>query len=582
MLLALVLSAAAALAAPGPYVTVGDNVNNLGARGTFPTVTITTPAGSLIGLARNDAEAFTGIPFAQPPVGPLRLAPPVRITTPLTNFDATQQAPACPQMLADASANDIISQVLNSVAANPFYISSTKAQEDCLNINVYRPKGTVAGANLPVLFWIFGGGFEMGYNSQYDGGSLVANSVALGKPFVLVAVNYRVGGFGFMPGKEIKAAGAANLGHLDQRIGLEWTADNIAAFGGDPSKVTIWGESAGAISVWNQMCLYDGNNKYKGNPLFRGGIMNSGGIAPAAPVDSPRAQAIYDRVVSQTVCAGQADTLNCLRGLPYADFLKAANSVPGMLSYTSIALSYLPRPDGKVLTASTDVLAKQNKYAAMPMISGNQEDEGTLFTLFQANSSATTDLITSYLNTVLFPNGPTATVAQLVNSYSPWIWDGWPYGTGVLNEWYIGFKRLASILGDLTFILARRIQLTATTTNNPSIPAWSYLSSYYYGTPVLGTFHGSDLNSVHFGVGLSSAGVKGIQSYYANFVYNLDPNNASGGTSTASAVSFNWPKYDTKSRTMIKFNLLNYETIADTFRSASYDVLSANPSVFQI
>ncbi|KAL1405649.1 hypothetical protein Q8F55_009288 [Vanrija albida] len=567
---------AGALAAPGPFVTVGDNVNNLGPRGTFPTINVNVPAGSLIGLARNDVEAFTGIPFAQPPVGQLRLAPPVRLTTPLSNFDATQQAAACPQLLADTSAVDIVSQVLNGIAANPWYTAGIKESEDCLNINVYRPKGTTASANLPVLFWIFGGGFELGYNSQYDGGMIVANSVALGKPFILVAVNYRVGGFGFMPGKEILAAGAANVGHLDQRMGLEWTADNIAAFGGDPTKVTIWGESAGAISVWNQMCLYDGNNQYKGKPLFRGAIMNSGSIVPTQPIDSPKAQAIYDRVVSQSPCAGKPDTLNCLRGLSYADFKRAANSVPSILSYSSIALSYLPRPDGKVLTTSTDVLAKQNKYAAVPMINGNQVDEGTFFSLFQANTTYSTPLLANYLNTLFFNNAPRDLVTKYVSTYSEWIWDGSPFATGVFNEWYIGFKRLAAILGDMTFTLARRIHLTVTTTNNPSVPAWSYLASYLYGVPVLGTYHGSDLN-LHFGQALSASyATRGIHSYYANFVYNLDPNNAAGGTSTASKVSVNWPQYDTKDRTMIKFNLLNFELIKDDFRSASYDVLNAN------
>jgi carboxylesterase type B len=131
---------------------------------------------------------------------------------------------------------------------------------------------------------------------MYDGTSIVADSVTQGKPVIFVAVNYRVGGFGFLPGKEVLADGSSNLGLLDQRLGLQWVADNIAAFGGDPTKVTIWGESAGAISVMDQMLLYNGDHTYKGKPLFRAGIMNSGSIVPADPVDCPKGQLIYDTV----------------------------------------------------------------------------------------------------------------------------------------------------------------------------------------------------------------------------------------------------------------------------------------------
>lgn len=131
---------------------------------------------------------------------------------------------------------------------------------------------------------------------MYDGTSIVADSVAQGQPVMFVAVNYRVGGFGFLPGKEVLADGSANLGLLDQRLGLQWVADNIAAFGGDPDKVTIWGESAGSISVMDHMLLYNGDNTYKGKPLFRAGIMNSGSVVPTDPVDCPKGQAIYDTV----------------------------------------------------------------------------------------------------------------------------------------------------------------------------------------------------------------------------------------------------------------------------------------------
>lgn len=102
------------------------------------------------------------------------------------------------------------------------------------------------------------GAFEFGSTSMYDASTFIGNAAAQGKEFLYVSVNYRLGGFGFLPGKEILNDGSANLGLLDQRLGLQWTADNIAAFGGDPEKVTIWGESAGSIAVFDQMALYNG------------------------------------------------------------------------------------------------------------------------------------------------------------------------------------------------------------------------------------------------------------------------------------------------------------------------------------
>jgi carboxylesterase type B len=141
---------------------------------------------------------------------------------------------------------------------------------------VHRPKGSKKGDKLPVLFWIFGGGFELGWNFMYPGSIWVEESIKQGQPIIVVTSNNRVGGYGFMGGKELLADGSTNLGLLDQRLGLEWVADNIEAFGGDPDKVTIWGESAGSISVFSHMVAYDGNNTYKGKPLFRAAIMNSG------------------------------------------------------------------------------------------------------------------------------------------------------------------------------------------------------------------------------------------------------------------------------------------------------------------
>jgi carboxylesterase type B len=359
-------------------------------RAATPTVTISQPQGTIVGVPSGSVEIFPGVPFAQPPTGNLRLRPPQAITNPLGVYKATKNQAACPQFFFSTVLNDAIpTSALGLLVSSPLFQTAADISEDCLYLNIHRPAGTTASDKLPVLFWIFGGGFELGWNTMYDGAPWVKESIVEGKPVIFVTVNYRVGGFGFLAGREVLADGAANLGLLDQRLGLQWIADNIASFGGDPSKVTIWGESAGAISVFDQMALYDGDHTYKGKPLFRGAIMNSGSIVPADPVDSPKGQKVYDTVVSAAGCSSSSDTLNCLRGVPYQTLLNATNSVPGLLSYSSIALSYLPRPDGKVLTKSPEALLATGKYAKVPFIIGDQEDEGTLFALFQSNITTT-------------------------------------------------------------------------------------------------------------------------------------------------------------------------------------------------
>lgn len=123
-----------------------------------------------------------------------------------------------------------------------------------------RPAGVDPAAALPVAVWIHGGGLYMGGSAdrRYNLSFIVDNSVALGTPMIGVSLNYRLSAFGFLHGKEALAAGIANNGFRDQRLALRWVSENIAAFGGDPAKVTIWGESSGAESVNAQVMAYGG------------------------------------------------------------------------------------------------------------------------------------------------------------------------------------------------------------------------------------------------------------------------------------------------------------------------------------
>ncbi|PVI00431.1 carboxylesterase [Periconia macrospinosa] len=550
----------------GPKVTI-DN----------PSATIIGTSDSFLGITPAKIESFKGIPFAQPPVGALRLKPPQPLTSPLGTVEATNALPpACPQFLLPNIEIPGLPTVSAILRESPLLKNGAlQGQEDCLTINVQRPAGTTPDSKLPVLFWIFGGGFEFGSTLMYDGAGLVSNSIAMGKPFVFVAVNYRTGGFGFLGGKEILQDGSANLGLLDQRAGLEWVADNIAQFGGDPEKVTIWGESAGAISVYDQMMLYDGNVTYKGKPLFRGAIMNSGTVVPVDPVDTPKAQEVYDAVVKSAGCEGDADTLACLRGLDFDKFLNATNSVPNILSFTSVALSYLPRPDGKVLTQSPEVFASSGKFPKIPFIVGDQEDEGTLFALFQSNLTTTED-IEKYLSDLYFRGASPEQIKGLVATYPDDPAAGSPFGTGQDNNWYPQYKRIAALLGDATFTLVRRFVLNATSIANPDVPSWSYLSSTGRGIPILGTLHATDLLQVFYGTPDNFAR-KSIQQRYFNFVYNLDPNDAAGGTEpTEKPVNITkWAPWK-QDQMLMHFLADSEDVIKDDFRQESFQFLSDN------
>lgn len=561
---------AAALAAPGP-------VPNPTLQNRADSVTVALPSGTVIGTA-SIVETFNGIPFADPPVGPLRLKPPTRLSRDLGTFDATGIAAACPQMpiFPDEESRRTIQKAASDAMDLPMLrINEAAGQEDCLTISVQRPRGTTPDDRLPVLFWIYGGGFVYGSTQGFNADKMIEFAAAQGQEFIFVAVNYRVAGFGFLGGAEILRDGSANLGLLDQRMGLEWVADNIASFGGDPEKVTIWGQSAGAISVFDQMLLYDGNATYNGKSLFRGAIMNSGAATPTDPVDCPKAQAIYDTVVERSGCGGEDDTLECLRGLPYEVFLEASNSVPRILSYTALALSYLPRPDGTALTDSPDVLASEGRYHAVPMIIGDQEDEGTIFSFAQTNLTST-EAFAEYLSTYYFAHSNESQVTEFVNTYPPESPAGSPFRTGEFNEFYNdfygtgrGFKRVAALLGDIVFTLARRLSIEAMVGANPDVPVWSYLNSFHYSVLPLnyaGTAHGSDVNMMFEGTGHPA---RSSRTYYFNFLHNQDPNvGVDGGF-------LSWPRW-TENKKLLWIQLGLNILRDDDFRAESYRYMKEN------
>lgn len=538
-----------------------------------PSVTIRD--GTIEGSVANGVESFNGIPFADPPIKDLRLKPPQPLSKSFGNIKSQKNAKSCPQFVVQSHTGKLPQSVASTLVNLPITQAVADYGEDCLTINVIRPENTTADAKLPVLFWIFGGGFELGSTAQYDGQQFVNQSIRLNEPVIWVAVNYRVSGFGFLAGKELAAEGSTNLGLRDQRLGLQWTADNIAKFGGDPDKVTIWGESAGAISVYDHLIINGGDNTYKGKPLYRAAIANSGSAVPTDDVTAPQAQKIYDQVVVEAGCDKEKDTLACLRKTSYTRLLSAINSVPSLVGYRALDLSYLPRPDpgDNFFPESPEVPGLALKWPKVPIIIGDQEDEGTLFGLFVGNNITTNAELIQYLASY-FPTNPNATqlVTGLADLY-PNNPDGGqpagaPFNTGDKNNLYPQFKRLSAILGDIVFTLPRRIVLDVA---NPRTDTWSYISSVLRGTPVLGSCHGSDLL---FDFGLVGKGddfrTTSIQTYYINFINNMDPNK---GAKNESLVA--WPKYNSKTRPLLELGK-NYTDLypgGDHFRQAAADYL---------
>ncbi|NWI68804.1 ACES Acetylcholinesterase, partial [Todus mexicanus] len=207
--------------------------------------------------AWGDVVAFLGIPYAQPPLGPLRFRPPRHPPAPWPGvLDATAHRHACYQA---------VDTMFPGFGGSEMWNPNREMSEDCLYLNVWTP-ALGRGGGVPVLVWIYGGGFYSGAASLdvYDGRYLAA-----AEGVVVVSMNYRVGALGFLalPGHP-EAPG--NVGLLDQRLALRWVQSNIAAFGGDPAAVTIFGESAGAASVGLHLLAPASRG------LFRRAVLQSG------------------------------------------------------------------------------------------------------------------------------------------------------------------------------------------------------------------------------------------------------------------------------------------------------------------
>ncbi|KAH8879490.1 alpha/beta-hydrolase [Thozetella sp. PMI_491] len=517
--------------------------------------TVKTALGTVIGSTNNSIDTFNGVPFAEPPVGTLRLRPPQRLSKNFGTLNATGISTACMQLSVATDAHSIsLVPTADLPALEPFLRGPAVTGEDCLTLDIQRPSFTRPGSKLPVLFWIYGGGFISGSTAQYDWSNFIHESVKLGHPIMVVKANYRLSTLGFLGGKELQADGATNLGLKDQRLALEWVADNIEAFGGDPHKVTIFGESAGSFSVLYQSVVNDGDNTYRGKPLFRGGIGDSGALVPAEPVDGKVAQDLFDTIVESAGCSSSPKKLECLRALPYEAFVNASSVAPALLSTTGVQMPFVPRPDSMdhFYRISAEKAIRAGHVARVPVINGNQADEGTILALDLYNGTTKEKLVD--LLTVTWPGTRREILEHFVSLY--------PDTGPSPGDLYPGFRYNAQIFGDLEFFFQRRYYLELI---SPLVPAWSYIATYDSSVPYLGTYHLTDI--LLYESGQPSVPYHQILRHYISFVNFQDPNAIPTGSGSLRV----WPNWRKKDRALIEFEADGQGIIFDDFREKAYE-----------
>ncbi|KAI0041130.1 carotenoid ester lipase precursor [Auriscalpium vulgare] len=504
-------------------------------------------SATFIGNASGVVTQFLGIPFALPPVGDLRLRLP-QPNSPYTGVhNASAFGPACIQQIGQISLPANLSPVTLQLLATSTLGAPIVDSEDCLSINVVKPASAAASAKLPVL-WIYGGGFETGASSQSNGSVIVERSIQLGQPVIYVSLNYRLSALGFPGGVEAQKAGVGNLGLHDQRLALRWIQKYIHAFGGDPSKVTIWGESAGAISVALHLVTNGGNTE----GLFRGAFMQSGSPIPVGPV--AEGQPFYDALVANASCAAAKDTLQCLRKAPIDRLRTAINASPSSFGFHSLNLAWEPRVDGVFLKDDPQTLVLRNSVANVPLVSGDCDDEGTLFTLSSTN--LTTDAaVRAYLAANYFKSVPSADIDAILAAYPKDTAKGSPFDTGADNAVTPQFKRLAALTGDLIFQAPRRFFLQQRAGKQP---VFSFLSKRFKTLPDIGSFHSSDVALIY--------GPSDMTDYLIRFATHLDPN---VGASADRSANFLWPRYTAAAPQMLTFldGTVPLNITLDTYRA---------------
>ncbi|KAJ0069357.1 hypothetical protein NL108_004171 [Boleophthalmus pectinirostris] len=473
---------------------------------------VQTALGGLKGIhvpvkgKESGVHAFLGVPFAYPPVGPeLRLAPPRPVQAWNGVKDATEQPPMCVQDVT------VLGDLYTRLGMK---VDVPGISEDCLYLNIYTPANTPPDAKLPVMVWIHGGGFTIGAASSYDGSALSAY-----EDVVVVGIQYRLGILGFLSTGEKDMAG--NYGLLDQVEALKWVQQHIHNFGGNPDQVTIFGESAGGMSV---SLLY---LSPLSNGLFHRGIAESGTAALFETLISDPLS-IAKTAANMSGCSLESPEIisNCMRNLDLQKIVALAEVRELIITLTI---------DGLFLTKPVNELFRNHEFQKVPFMTGITSDEGGwLLPSFMAppnwTEGMTRDEVKGALSLFYTAEHKDEALNLMIDEF-----------TGKSEDPKILRKAFTDMVGDFLF----NVPAVKTINAHTDVGAPVYVYEYNFTPRMLkklrpefvGADHGDDIFSV-FGLCFTTTHVKlteecskeeedlnrSVMRYWANFAYTGSPN----------------------------------------------------------
>jgi len=502
-------------------------------------------SGMLRGTVEGDEgelHVFKGIPFAAPPVGDLRWRPPQRAASwegVRDCFEFGNAAAQRPSPLTDAF---------------PGMKLDADTSEDCLYLNIWAPTAA-SDEPRPVMVWIHGGGYEMGAGSQglYNGANLARKGV------VIVTINYRLGGLGFLAhpalSRESSHGVSGNYGILDQIESLKWVQENISAFGGDPNRVTIFGESAGGGSVFALLC----SPLAKG--LFHRAISESGPILNWSHLgDSiygyPAAEEDGAKMAESLGVDGGENAAAALRALDVDGLLEitANEERPATIDFRSAVLRMAPIVDGWVIPDDPMTIFEQGKQHDVPLIVGCNRDEATMFTM-------TTRLPTTV-------EAYTETMASQLGEHAEAFSAAYP----VANRKDIR-KAVNELFGDLIFVAPARFVAR----NMGNVPSQAYAYHFNKVPPgtsgmLLGSHHAAEIpyvfGQLHLSPKVSDDDLRTAESmmnYWVQFATTGNPNRKGLPA---------WPSYDAESDGWLRIDGKRVEATTRV-RKQQLDVIDA-------